>query len=245
MIKLEKINKYYKKKQVLYDFSTNIDIHGNSIIGLVGSNGSGKTTLIKVIAGILDYTTGKISVDNCKVYEEWCKKNIVLIPAGERGLRYKNTVYDNAMYFAAMKGITSKKVKRLIYEYAELLNYTDFLSRRVETLSMGEKKKAMLLCGICTDMKVIIMDEPSNGLDVDARKEIESLIKMLSTKLNKVFLISSHDMTFLGNIADRYIFIFDGRNVAEEENAMVAAEIYNKYTNLKTCSGEYNNESVY
>lgn len=243
MIRIENVNKNYKKKQVLFDISLNIDIHGHSIIGLIGPNGAGKTTFIKVMAGLLDYSSGKISVDNSNSYKEWCKENVVLIPAGERGLRYKNTVYDNVMYFAAMKGVAENKVKSLMYEYASLLNYTDFLNRRVETLSMGEKKKAMLLCGLCTDMKVIIMDEPSNGLDVDARIEMEMLIKMLSTKLNKIFLISSHDIGFLGDIAGRYIFIFKGKKVAEVENAMEATEIYDKYTRLKTNLGG-NNEDI-
>lgn len=233
MIRIEHINKKYHGKQVLFDFSLNIDTQGHSIIGLIGPNGAGKTTLIKVLSGLLDYTDGRIYVDDHESYQDWCKRNVVLIPAGERGLRYKNTVYDNIMYFAAMKGAAEKNVKDLLYEYAALLNYTEFLKRRVETLSMGEKKKAMLLVGLCTDMKIIIMDEPSNGLDVDAKIEMEALIKMLSVKLKKVFLISSHDISFLGDIAEKYIFIFRGKKVAEVDNKMDAAEIYDKYIGLK------------
>ena len=148
-------------------------------------------------------------------------------------MRYKNTVYDNVMWFAAMKGVSEKKVKDLIYEYAEILNYTDFLKRRIETLSMGEKKKAMLLCGLCTDMQVIIMDEPSNGLDITAQIEMKNLIKMLSTTLKKTFIISSHDMDFLGGMADHYVFVFHGRNVCEVNGEMETSEIREKYIEVK------------
>ena len=233
MIRLEHINKNYKKKQVVFDFSMNIETQGRRIYGLLGPNGAGKTTIIKVMTGLLDFTDGKIIIDDSQEYLNWCKNNVVLIPAGERGGRYKNTVYDNVMFFAAMKGVTEKRVKTLIYEYAKILNYTDFLRRRIETLSMGEKKKAMLLCGLCTDMKVIIMDEPSNGLDIDAKLEMKSLIKMLSTKYNKTFVISSHDMDFPSEMVDHYIFMFQGRNVYEVNGKMGIAQIREKYISVK------------
>lgn len=240
MIRLEHINKNYKKKQVVFDFSMNIETQEQRIFGLLGPNGAGKTTIIKIMTGLLDFTDGKIFIDDSEKYMDWCKNNVVLIPAGERGVRYKNTVYDNVMCFAAMKGVTEKRVQTLIYEYAKVLNYTDFLKRRIETLSMGEKKKAMLLCGLCTDMKVIIMDEPSNGLDIDAQLEMKSLIKMLSTKLNKTFVISSHDMDFLSGMADRYIFMFQGRNACEVDGVMDIKQTREKYIKVKENFGGHN-----
>lgn len=89
-----------------------------------------------------------------------------------------------------------KKVKILIRQFSSILNFEGFLERRVETLSMGEKKKAMLLCGLCTDMKVLIMDEPSNGLDIDSQVEMKNLIQYLATRYQKTFIVSSHDWSF-------------------------------------------------
>ena len=145
MIEVNNLNKFYKNKQVLFDFNTTIDLDESCIYGLLGPNGAGKTTFIKVLTGLLDYSSGSIQVDGENNYLKWCKENMVLIPAGERGLRYKNTVYDNIMFFAAMKGIQERGVKNLIEKYTEALQFSNFLNRRVETLSMGEKKKAMLL----------------------------------------------------------------------------------------------------
>lgn len=228
-IQIKNLNKFYKNKQVLFDFSTSINLDESCIYGLLGPNGAGKTTFIKVLTGLLDYSSGNIQVSGEKNYIRWCKENIVLIPAGERGLRYKNTVYDNIMFFAAMKGIKESKVKNLIDKYAEALQFSDFLSRRAETLSMGEKKKAMLLCGLCTDMKVLIMDEPSNGLDIESQVEMKALIQDLAETYNKTFIISSHDLEFLNSMVQHYIFIFEGKNVGEVDRIMGTEEIRDIY----------------
>lgn len=215
MINIENVDKYYKKKQVLYKFSMQVPLKENVILGLLGPNGAGKTTIIKLITGLLEYSSGIISVNEDENYQSWCKENVVLIPVGERGIRYKNTVRDNVIFFAAMKGINSKKVRNLIDEYAAALHFDGFLERRVETLSTGEKKKAMLLCGLCTDTRVIIMDEPSNGLDIDTQLEMKALVKAVSLKYHKTFIISSHDLFFLDGLANKYVFLFNGRNAGE------------------------------
>lgn len=233
MIHIEHINKNYMSTQVLFDFSVEIDNEGNKVYGLLGPNGAGKTTLIKVITGLLDYSSGKIIVDGESDYKTWCQNNVVLIPAGERGIRYKNTVFDNIMCFSAMKGGSEKRTRTLINEYSQMMNFTSFLKRRVETLSMGQKKKAMLLCGLCTDMKVIIMDEPSNGLDIDSQIEMKALVKQLSQQLHKTFIISSHDMEFLSDMAEHSIFIFEGRNVNEVNGIMNTEKIRKEYIETK------------
>lgn len=233
MIDLVNINKYYKNKQVLFDFTFQINTNQNGIYGLIGPNGAGKTTILKLITGLLDYTSGSISTDESKNYNNWCKDNIVLIPAGERGLRYKNTIYDNILFFAAMKGISEKRTKKLIGDLAEEMNVSKLLHKRLETLSMGQKKKALLLCGLCTDMKIVIMDEPSNGLDIDSQMEMKDIIQKMVLKYNKTILISSHDLDFVSDIADHYLFVFQGRNVRELQNKMDTNKIREEYIKMK------------
>ena len=210
MIRIKNINKFYGKKQVLTDLSFAIETDKKSVYGIVGPNGAGKTTIIKIIMGLLKFTSGSITVDSETNYDVWCKDNIVLVPSGERGLHYKNSVFDNIMFFSAMKGVPDYVTREKISEYAALLNFEEFLPRRVETLSMGQKKKTMILCGLCTDMKIIIMDEPSNGLDVDAQEEMKIVIEKLTKTLDKTIVISSHDLDFLSEMTDHYIFLFEG-----------------------------------
>lgn len=120
-----------------------------------------------------------------------------------------------------------------------MLKYWNFLKRRIETLSMGEKKKAMLLCGLCTNMQSIIIDESSNGLDIDAQLEMKELIKNLSEKLNNIFIISSHDLDFLSGIVNYYVFIFHRRNIYEINEKMDTSEIRKEYIKIKESFGEH------
>lgn len=233
MIEISGLNKNYKKKQVIFDFNTKIKINEGNIYGILGPNGAGKTTLLKTIIGILEYSSGDITVTEDNDYKRWGRDNIVFIATGERGLRLKNTVKDNVCLFAAMKGVDIKVVQSNLENYTKMLNFEDLLARRVETLSMGQKKKAMILCGLCTSMKVIIMDEPSNGLDIDAQIELKSLIQKIAVNMKKTFLISSHDLDLLSNIANKYIFIFNGRNVAQIEDSMEVEDIYAEEARLK------------
>lgn len=240
MIQVKHLDKFYKKHQVLFDFSIDIHNEEHNIYGLVGPNGSGKTTFFKVLTGLLDYSQGSIVVDSVDDYFSWCRENVILIPTGEKGMKYRNSVYDNVMYFAALKGADEKRTRALLEEYSDCMHYGDFMKRRINTLSTGQKKKAMLLCGLCSDMSVIIMDEPSNGLDIDAQLEMKELLKKLAIERNKTVIVSSHDMVFLSGLADNYTFIFKGKKINEIKGTMNAEEIIEKYEMAKKQYGEKN-----
>lgn len=233
MIQIAHIDKYYKNKQVLYDFSMDIHNEDGIIYGLVGPNGSGKTTLLKVLGGLLEFTNGSISCDKSSNYISWCKENVVIIPAGERGVKACNSVYDNIMFFSAMKGADENHTKQLIQEYSEKLHFEKLLKRRISTLSTGQRKKAQLLCGLCSNMAVIILDEPSNGLDIDAQLEMKEILRKISTEDKKTFIVSSHDMAFLSGLADHFTFIFNGRKVDELSGNISTEDIINHYKELR------------
>lgn len=180
MIKLDNVDKMYKDKKVLSDVTLTFQTNEKKIYGLIGPNGAGKTSLLKSMAGILEYSAGQILHDGEPVDGKWLRKNIVFIATGERGIRYRNTVYDNVMFFGVMKGCTEKILKDNIKIYSKLLNFEDFLERKVESLSTGEKRKAILLCGLCTTASVLILDEPSNGLDIDAQRELQEILKKIN-----------------------------------------------------------------
>ena len=180
MIDMKDLWRSYRKQPALSGFSGEIELERGLIYGLIGPNGSGKTTLLKLLAGILVPSGGRIfrkgegrKKENCAEQEAsfpaWSQENVVYIPAGERGLRYKNTVRDNVLYFSALKGRSAEETEALLTRYASFLHCETLLDRRVETLSLGQKKKASLLCGLCAGARLILMDEPEGGLDLDAR----------------------------------------------------------------------------
>ena len=165
-------------------------------------------------------------------FPAWSRENVVYIPAGERGLRYKNTVRDNVLYFSALKGRNAEETKALLTRYASFLRCEALLGRRVETLSLGQKKKASLLCGLCAGARLILMDEPEGGLDLDARGELKRTILQTARREGVTFLISSHDLLLFEGLADRYLFLLEGRAVFHNDRAMDRESLQAAYEKL-------------
>lgn len=233
MIKVINMEKLYKEKKVLNGITLTFYTKENKIYGLVGPNGAGKTSFLKSLAGILEYSSGQILNNGKAVDGNWLRKNIVFISTGDRGIRYRNTVYDNVMFFGVMKGCSQKVLKENIKVYSKVLKFDPFLDRKVESLSTGEKKKAILLCGLCTDASVLILDEPSNGLDIDAQREFQEILRDISEHSQKTIIVSSHELDFLCGIVNQYIFIMNGQIRKEIEGNMESDEVKRIYFALK------------
>lgn len=234
-ISVNDLYKSYGKKTILHGFDGEFSLKEGRIIGLVGPNGAGKTTLLKVISGILGYDSGIVQLDSngSAHFDKWCKSHVVLINSGERGLRYKSTVYDNVMYFCALKGASLIQVKKLYNVFADLLHFSDFSARKVETLSTGEMKKANILCGLCANTDVIVLDEPTSGLDIEATADLQECLVAVAKSLSSTLIVSSHDVDFLSSITSNFVFIFDGKNVFETNAHLTGPEIKNKYFELR------------
>ncbi len=213
-IEINNIQKNYGSKTILNNINTKLNISSPSIIGIIGNNGAGKSTFLKTISGILLPNSGKITVTNLTekyLYEKWAKKNIAYIQSGERGLKLKNTAKDNIIYYGLLKGAFKKEVLSSIDKYSPLMGLENLLERKCENLSMGEKKKVQIMCGICSGVGIIILDEPSNGLDITAVYELKKIIQYIKNKQGKIVIIASHEIQFLESIATKYIFMHDGR----------------------------------
>lgn len=216
----------------------------HNIYGIVGPNGAGKTSLLKIISGILRHSDGEVYVHEDKSedrqYLKWAVRNTVFLAAGERGLYYKNTVKDNVLYYSAMKSSNIRNTKENIEKYASLFNLQNVLDRRIEHLSTGQKKKAAILCAFCAEKPIMIMDEPSLGLDLDSAMELKEAIHLVSATGGSTIILSSHDTQFLGDLANKYMFIFNGKCVQTLENCMDSEHIRDLYFKIKHQSGGNN-----
>lgn len=246
MIEIKNVNKYYGKKKVLKSVNASIDLHDHAIYGLVGPNGAGKTTLLKILSGILGYSEGEVLIagDGADGYDKWSRKNVAFILAGERGLRAKNTVSDNVIYYGTLKGSSLTEVKDNMKRYAVVMEMETLLDRRIEQLSTGEKKKASILCGICSGMKLLILDEPSLGLDIEASYQLKNTLTEIAKVLNISIIISSHDMDFLSALVHRYIFMLEGRIVHTSDDRLESKDIIEQYLSIKQQAMEDLNETV-
>ncbi|MCR1901406.1 ATP-binding cassette domain-containing protein [Ligilactobacillus apodemi] len=228
-IKISDLEKNYGKIRVLRGI--NFTLKEGSVLGLIGPNGVGKSTLLRLLAGVLLPNKGSICCDSIANYESWAHRNTMFIPTGERGLKNKLNTYENAMYFGSLKGINNKKIKKQLEKYSKIMNFDDLLFIKFERLSTGQKKKAVLLVGAILCKSLLLLDEPSNGLDISSRNDLINYIRN-EKKSCKTTVISSHDPGILSQVVDHYIFLKEGLIFKEIEGQIDEKkfiEIYHSY----------------
>lgn len=205
-------------------------------IALVGPNGAGKTTLLRIASGLLRPTLGEaVFVDGgrrCNVDTPDVRTQIAFVLPGDRNLFFRNTVLENIAYFSAIRKQDPKKIGTKLTQYAEQLNMAHLFKTQVGNLSTGERKKASILAGICTDAKLLILDEPSNGLDIDAVLELQSIVSNIRANGTITTILSSHDINMLSGAATKYVYLCKGKIVWQNNGEMEAAEIVEKYRTL-------------
>lgn len=237
---VKNVTRKYRDKEALKDFNWNLEINHELVHGLIGPNGAGKTTILKILAGIYTYESGEILIPemDCN-YEIWARENIAFLAAGDRGIRYRNTVYENALYYGALKAIEPKITNELFDKYSKILRIEDFRNRQAGFLSTGEKKKAMLLSALSSGSKVIILDEPSNGLDISGKIDLQNIIKYISKETDTCFIISTHDLDFISGLANYYTFISKGKIAYEEKGYMEIEKIRDKFLEINRTIPDY------
>lgn len=210
---------YYGKKNVQALKSVNLNCSYNEIIGLLGDNGAGKTTLMKCVANIIQPTSGEIYLNgvNLQNMSQRDKASAMFFVAeGTRSLWWRLTLEENIRFVSEMMWGNWQSVKNELTPLLKLLKMTEKKDTVVGQLSRGQQQKICILLAMLSPTSLIIMDEPTLGLDVSSRQEIAELIllaKLHSSK--KTFLISSHDMSFISKVAERVMILKHGEIIAD------------------------------
>lgn len=206
MLKLEKIQKSFKNNLVLKDVSFTIDT--GEVVGLVGLNGSGKSTIIRIISGLIIQDNGIIENDF---------KNIGVLLEGSRNIYHFLTVRENIKYFSILNNIDDAYVEDFMNKYITLFGLEDKLDEEVGNLSRGMIQKVSIMILLAQNPDIIIMDEPTLGLDIISTIQIREIIQDIVEEKNKTVLIVSHDTKLLDIVADRILFLKDGKIEADIE----------------------------
>lgn len=206
MLKLEKIRKSFKNNLVLKDVSFTIDT--GEVVGLVGLNGSGKSTIIRIISGLIIQDNGTIENDF---------KNIGVLLEGSRNIYHFLTVRENIKYFSILNNIEDAYVENFMNKYITLFGLEDKLDEEVGNLSRGMIQKVSIMILLAQNPDIIIMDEPTLGLDIISTIQIREIIQDIVKEKNKTVLIVSHDTKLLDSVADRILFLKDGKIEADIE----------------------------
>lgn len=203
---LTKIYKLKGKGEIKALDNINISIKEGEIFGLLGPNGAGKTTLIQILTTAIQPTSGYATIDGFNVLKEPLKaKSRIALMLGSEMIYYRITGYDNLKFFCKIYKVRNYKEK--IYNIAEKFGLEDWLNQYVEKYSSGMKMKLALCRTFLLNRKLLFLDEPTLGLDVNLKKYVSEQLK----NFNSTIILTSHDMMFAEKICDRIGFIKKGK----------------------------------
>lgn len=211
MIEVKKISKRYGNKQAIKDVS--FTVNKGEILGFLGPNGAGKSTTMKIITGFIPPSEGTVVVDGFDILDDdmEVKKRIGYLP--ENPPLYGDMLVSSFLYFVGeIKGIPKNNIRAKVSEVMEALNITDVSNRLIKNLSKGYKQRVGLAQAILGNPDVLILDEPTIGLDPSQITEIRALIKRLGE--DKTIILSTHILPEVSQLCDRVIIINKGEIVA-------------------------------
>ena len=212
MIRVDNVSHWFGGFRALTDVS--IHVPANQIFGFIGPNGAGKTTTIRMMATLLEPDRGRVSVDGIDVVEfpSEVRKLLGFMP-DSFGVYERITVDEYLEFFAAAHGLKLATRRRTIDACIELTELGAVKDRLVQVLSKGMKQRLAIARTLLHDPKVLILDEPANGLDPRARIEMRALIEDLQ-RLGKTILLSSHILTELSDMCSSVAILEKGKVVA-------------------------------
>lgn len=214
---LDRLRKKGKTRRVDALVDVNLNVHEGELFGLLGPNGAGKTTLIKILCTLLLPTKGRAFVGGFDVVKESfrVKEIINMVAGGERSGYGILTVRENIWMFSQLYGIPSKVAYERVDTLLKLVGLEERADERVHKLSTGETQKMNVCRGFVTDPKILFLDEPTIGLDVEVSRTIRSFIKRwIREQTDRTIMLTTHYMAEAEELCDRIAIINEGRIVA-------------------------------
>ena len=209
ILKCENLRKKYGDKEILKGIS--LELYENDILGFIGANGAGKTTIIKLILGLQNMNSGTVYINNYNLKKDF--KNaikkvgaIVETPdfymylSGKKNLELSKNMY---------KGITNSRIDEVV----KLVGLEERINDKVSKYSLGMRQRLGIAEAILHKPNLLILDEPTNGLDPEGIKDLRTVLKHLSEKENIAIFISSHILSELENLCTKICIIKDGKIV--------------------------------
>lgn len=204
-LKVDRLTKQYKNKIAVDRISFSLQ---KGVTGLLGANGAGKTTLMRMICGILTPTGGDISYDGINVSDEKFRNILGYLPQ-DFGYYPEFTGADFLMYFSALKGLSKKDARVRTEELLEIVGLSDVAKKKIKTYSGGMKQRLGIAQALINRPEVLILDEPTAGLDPKERVKFRNVIEEIGK--DNIVLLSTHIVSDIEHIADRIIMMKSGQ----------------------------------
>lgn len=204
---IDRISKQYQNKIAVDRVSLRLQ---KGVYGLLGANGAGKTTLMRMICGILKPTGGTISFDNMDVSTEDYRAVLGYLPQ-DFGYYPEFRGEDFLFYMAALKGLTKSQAKQRVPELLKLVSLENDGRKKIKTYSGGMKQRLGIAQALLNDPKLLVLDEPTAGLDPKERVRFRNLIEELGK--SSIVLLSTHIVSDIEHIADTVLMMKDGKMI--------------------------------
>jgi ABC-2 type transport system ATP-binding protein len=227
----DRITKQYKNKIAVDRMSFTLT---RGVTGLLGANGAGKTTLMRILCGILIPDSGTVTCDGMDVQTEEYREILGYLPQ-ECGYYPEFSGRDFLLYMSAVKGLRKKEALKKTEELIELVGLKDAGRKKVRTYSGGMKQRLGIAQALLNDPQILIMDEPTAGLDPQERIRFRNLIAAIGK--DRIVLLSTHIVSDLEHIADRLMIMKEGRLLWQGEWNAAAGDLEKFYIS-KICENK-------
>ena len=244
LLQVESLSKIFKtpfsrKPPMVAVKDVSFQIKPGEVYALLGPNGAGKSTIIKMIAGLIIPSSGSIRIGNKDTYgKSIVYKHLSAVLEGARNVYWRMNPLENLYYFANLRGITSKEIEIKTHEILKELNIDAKKKNQSQHLSRGMLQKLALGVGLITNPKLLLLDEPTLGLDVESARKMRDMIRHLTHVEGRSVLLTTHQMELVEELADRVGILRNG-SLIQEGTLSELKSIFHSYIYKIRIRGEW------
>lgn len=219
-IQINSLSKIYHKKHAPEFFAVNdlnLTIPAGQLFGFLGPNGAGKTTTIKMICGLITPSHGTITINGYDAIKDRfnAMQQIGAVLEGARNVYWQLSAWENLLYFARLKGVAGHEVKERAAKLLHTLKLWERKDDNVGTFSRGMQQKVAIACALIADPPIILLDEPTLGLDIHAAHTVKELILQLAHEQKKTIVLTTHQLDIAEQLCERIAIIRGGRIIID------------------------------
>lgn len=237
-IEIQQLSKQYKSrdKQVIQAVKDlNLSIPAGQVFGFLGANGAGKTTTIKMICSLIKPDTGTIKVNGYDVQKERSQalKGIGAVLEGTRNVYWRLTALENILYFGRLKGGDNKVLKARAEMLLQDLELWERRNDKIRTFSRGMQQKVAIACALIHDPAIVLLDEPTLGLDVKAALTVKRWIGKLAAEHHKTIILTTHQLDIAQDLCEQIAIINKGTVLTNQPKRDLLNLFRNEYYEIR------------
>lgn len=218
MIKLENVNKYFDKHHVLKDI--NLTIQEGEKLVIVGPSGSGKSTTIRCMNGLEEVSSGKVIINDIELNHKTkltiCQKYCAMVFQHFNLYPHMTVLQNLTLAPIKLQKRSKKEAEELAYKYLKVVGLESKASAYPSSLSGGQQQRVAIARSLCTQKKIILFDEPTSALDPETVQEVLDVMRTISHEKGTTMVVVTHEMGFAKEVADRVIFMEDGKIIESD-----------------------------